>query len=212
MIRWPNGRRCARCLQPVPGDYHRFFWEQLYHHLHDDEDDYDDGGDTYDARPKVVYVPWGNDNNRSPISRDHAEAIRKVIDQLWGQQQPSEARQQPSKFEIVGNAIETWKFEELESGMIPPDFKCPISGTIMEDPVVASDGFSYDAEHIRGWFDSRKQSGQQFTSPLSSTVLMPVAFRNISLKKVIHDWAEKNLSDAKYGKKKQAVKILSAEK
>ena len=39
---------------------------------------------------------------------------------------------------------------------IPNAFKCPITRIIMTDPVIATDGYSYERSAIRNWFRSKE--------------------------------------------------------
>mmetsp|Transcript_12021 Transcript_12021/g.21352 ORF Transcript_12021/g.21352 Transcript_12021/m.21352 type:complete len:624 (+) Transcript_12021:51-1922(+) len=63
------------------------------------------------------------------------------------------------------------------------DFTCPISGEVMEDPVIAADGHTYERAMISEWFRVR-QTSPLTNAPLDSTAVIP----NITLKKVIADW------------------------
>ncbi|EEE59288.1 hypothetical protein OsJ_11328 [Oryza sativa Japonica Group] len=49
----------------------------------------------------------------------------------------------------------TWPYLQSATGdsCVPSAFICPISLEIMKDPQMASDGFTYEAEAIRSWFD-----------------------------------------------------------
>lgn len=62
---------------------------------------------------------------------------------------------------------------------VPESFFCPISATIMSDPVATVDGCAYERDYIERWFRERRQSNQAITSPttglpLPSTTLMPL--------------------------------------
>ncbi|CAE8601035.1 unnamed protein product, partial [Polarella glacialis] len=62
---------------------------------------------------------------------------------------------------------------------MPDSFLCPISATIMQDPVATVDGCSYERDYIERWFRERRQARQPVTSPttgleLPSTTLMPL--------------------------------------
>ncbi|CAA6666576.1 unnamed protein product [Spirodela intermedia] len=47
----------------------------------------------------------------------------------------------------------------------PSYFLCPIFQEVMRDPQVAADGFTYEGEAVRGWFESKN------TSPMTNLVL-----------------------------------------
>jgi len=65
----------------------------------------------------------------------------------------------------------------------PPDFLCPITNEVMKDPVVASDGHTYEKTAIEEWF--RKSN----TSPMTGVALeMKTVFPNFNLRSRIKDW------------------------
>lgn len=75
-------------------------------------------------------------------------------------------------------------------------FVCPISGALMQDPVVAADGYTYDRSCIVEWF--AKSSGGVVRSPstnlaLDSTNLTP----NRSLKSAIQEAVDREVSGKK---------------
>lgn len=55
---------------------------------------------------------------------------------------------------------------------------------VMEDPVVASDGFTYEAEALRGWLDSGHNSSPMTNITLAHTNLVP----NRALRSAIQEW------------------------
>ncbi|CAG9320247.1 unnamed protein product [Blepharisma stoltei] len=69
---------------------------------------------------------------------------------------------------------------------IPDDYCCPITGDLMEDPVVAPDGQSYDRASITAWFQRNK------TSPLTGATLKNTfLIENHRLKSIISSFKEK---------------------
>ena len=61
---------------------------------------------------------------------------------------------------------------------------------IMEDPVVAADGQTYDRLSIQQWFSRGKR-----TSPLSGAILPHTSLLpNFSIKSAIKDWQEHQAS------------------
>lgn len=72
---------------------------------------------------------------------------------------------------------------------VPPDFNCPITMDIMEDPVMTSDGHSYERYAIEEWFrthDTSPRTGQH----LSSKVLIP----NMALRMSIEEWSSRHVA------------------
>ncbi|XP_010523754.1 PREDICTED: U-box domain-containing protein 33 isoform X2 [Tarenaya hassleriana] len=66
----------------------------------------------------------------------------------------------------------------------PPYFICPVFQEVMQDPHVAADGFTYEAEAIRAWLDSGNDTSPMTNAKLSHTSLVP----NHALRSVIQEW------------------------
>lgn len=58
------------------------------------------------------------------------------------------------------------------SNNVPLDFLCPITQEIMLDPVVCSDGFTYERRAITEWLLTGKK-----TSPMTNNELLDVDFK-----------------------------------
>ncbi|EFJ50679.1 hypothetical protein VOLCADRAFT_48964, partial [Volvox carteri f. nagariensis] len=72
----------------------------------------------------------------------------------------------------------------------PEELLCPITTDLMEDPVVAADGHSYERDAIARWFAGRP--GRP-TSPLTGAVLPHTGLTpNYALRKIIADWRQKH--------------------
>jgi len=67
------------------------------------------------------------------------------------------------------------------------EFICPIGHDIMNNPVIAKDGFTYEKENIEKWFLEHS------TSPLTNTKISKTLLENKTLKIIINDWKEKNI-------------------
>ncbi|VFQ74740.1 unnamed protein product [Cuscuta campestris] len=67
---------------------------------------------------------------------------------------------------------------------VPHYFLCPIFQEIMEDPVVAADGFTYEAEALRAWLDSGQDTSPMTNHKLSHTNFVP----NRALRSAIQEW------------------------
>jgi len=70
---------------------------------------------------------------------------------------------------------------------IPNDWLCPISLSIMKDPVIAQDGHTYEREAITQWFATNDRSPKT-NEPLSSTALIA----NIALRNTIQEFFAAN--------------------
>ena len=65
---------------------------------------------------------------------------------------------------------------------VNPNFLCPITYEVMKDPVIATDGYTYERSAIEEWFKYR-QSSPMTSLLLSSKLLLP----NHTLKSLIND-------------------------
>merc|ERR1719456_1775447 len=65
----------------------------------------------------------------------------------------------------------------------PPSFYCPISHQVMHDPVVVSDGHTYERRHIERWLQ------EHTTSPVSNEPLPEnIVFSNHALRNAISEY------------------------
>ncbi|KAL6651189.1 hypothetical protein ACP70R_010114 [Stipagrostis hirtigluma subsp. patula] len=69
---------------------------------------------------------------------------------------------------------------------IPSYFICPILQEIMNNPYVAADGFTYEAEAIRGWIDSGHSTSPMTNLKLEHHQLVP----NRALRSAIREWQQ----------------------
>ncbi|PON44186.1 Mitogen-activated protein kinase kinase kinase [Trema orientale] len=67
---------------------------------------------------------------------------------------------------------------------IPSHFVCPILQEIMEEPQIAADGFTYEAEAIRGWLHSGHDTSPMTNLKLEHLNLVP----NYALQNAIQEW------------------------
>lgn len=73
---------------------------------------------------------------------------------------------------------------------IPDEFECPITKMVMEDPVIAADGRSYERSAIEEWLELHT------TSPMTNKVLSHRWLTpNLALKNLISDWHSKRKRD-----------------
>ncbi|KAM6978510.1 WD repeat, SAM and U-box domain-containing protein 1-like [Tautogolabrus adspersus] len=79
--------------------------------------------------------------------------------------------------------IEALKAEQSGSEA-PDEFLCPITRELMKDPVIASDGYSYERESIESWLRGRNKTSPMTNLPLQTSLLTP----NRSLKMAITRW------------------------
>ncbi|KAL6128713.1 hypothetical protein ACLB2K_072068 [Fragaria x ananassa] len=70
----------------------------------------------------------------------------------------------------------------------PSYFICPIFQEVMQDPHVASDGFTYEAEALRGWLDSGHDTSPMTNLKLEHKNLVP----NHALRSAIQEWLQQH--------------------
>ncbi|KAG6663518.1 U-box domain-containing protein 33-like [Carya illinoinensis] len=68
----------------------------------------------------------------------------------------------------------------------PTYFLCPIFHEVMQDPHVAADGFTYEAEALRGWLDSGRDTSPMTNLKLEHCNLVP----NHALRSAIQEWLQ----------------------
>ncbi|MBS0350016.1 MAG: ankyrin repeat domain-containing protein, partial [Proteobacteria bacterium] len=71
---------------------------------------------------------------------------------------------------------------------IEEDFLCPITQSLIRDPVTTVDGQMYEREAIEQWFSEGKTTSPSTNDPLASKTLTP----NVFAKKQIHSLIDKN--------------------
>ena len=76
----------------------------------------------------------------------------------------------------------------MESISIPDEYLCPISQSLMHDPVITMDGYTFDSQSIREWFSKGNNKNPMTNIPLESTRLIP----NRILKSMIMAFKEKH--------------------
>ena len=86
-----------------------------------------------------------------------------------------------------GSAISIRRGSASSLIIIPNEYYCPITLLLMEDPVVASDGYSYDKAAIVKWFQKGHLTSPTTGNTLEHTYLTP----NIALKNLIEEFKEK---------------------
>eukprot|EP00466_Bigelowiella_natans_P005739 jgi/Bigna1/45697/e_gw1.142.3.1 len=66
--------------------------------------------------------------------------------------------------------------------------QCPITREVMKDPVVCSDGHTYERSAIQRWLQ-RNSTSPRTNLPLASNALIP----NHSLRSIIHEYTIRTL-------------------
>jgi hypothetical protein len=89
---------------------------------------------------------------------------------------------------------------------VPDEFLCPITRSVMIDPVVTMDGHTYDREAIARWLHDSDRSPMT-NRPLSSKQLIP----NLTLKKVIDDFQYRRALQAARNRKRDLESMQDLE-
>nr|XP_043628466.1 U-box domain-containing protein 33-like isoform X2 [Erigeron canadensis] len=86
----------------------------------------------------------------------------------------------------VSCGLSSFRFGSEGQCQIPHYFICPIFQEIMQDPVVAADGFTYEAEALKGWLDSGHKTSPMTNLELATSNLVP----NHALRSAIQEWLQ----------------------
>ncbi|KAL6563486.1 hypothetical protein OROGR_002445 [Orobanche gracilis] len=75
---------------------------------------------------------------------------------------------------------------EIAYGLVPEEFKCPISKELMRDPVIISSGQTFDRTFVQKWLKSGNRTCPQTQQVLSHTLLTP----NHLIREMISQWCK----------------------
>jgi multidrug efflux pump subunit AcrA (membrane-fusion protein) len=100
------------------------------------------------------------------------------LDALRGQLKEAELRIVDAELFLVAKA----NIEEKRQ-----DFRCPFSQMMFTDPVVASDGYTYEREYIDRWLNVEKANFHlPFRSPQGGSIINRTLHPNTFVKQVVH--------------------------
>ncbi|KAL9176205.1 hypothetical protein ABFS82_02G163900 [Erythranthe guttata] len=88
----------------------------------------------------------------------------------------------------VSCGVTSLRFGSEESHHIPAYFVCPIFQEIMQDPVLAADGFTYESEALKGWLESGHDTSPMTNLKLPNCNLVP----NHALRSAIQEWLQQS--------------------
>ncbi|KAF2577215.1 hypothetical protein F2Q68_00006097 [Brassica cretica] len=113
---------------------------------------------------------------------------------IWSDHKESSLRQHPSVNDSVSASVaeagcsEEHNNEEHNNDTLPEQFKCPLSLTVMYDPVIISSGHTFERMSIQRWFDLGND-----TCPVSKRVLDDFTLQsNVAMKDQISKWCKKH--------------------
>ncbi len=81
--------------------------------------------------------------------------------------------------------VEDYTEEEQFSAVPPNEFVCPLTMELMKDPVVLTDGFTYEREAITHWLQTSNRSPRTNLALDSTTVI-----QNMAIKIQIREWKD----------------------
>ncbi|KAM4776767.1 WD repeat, SAM and U-box domain-containing protein 1 isoform 3-T8 [Cyanocitta cristata] len=152
-------------------------------------------GDTIENESKVAVEDWSEDDVSAWLcAQDLADFVGLFkMNNIDGKELlnlTKESLANELKIESLGQRSKVLqKIEELRMTMtsvsVPDEFLCPITRELMNDPVIATDGYSYEREAMENWISNRRSSPMT-NLPLHSLMLTP----NRTLKMAISRWLE----------------------
>ncbi|NXU46566.1 WSDU1 protein, partial [Drymodes brunneopygia] len=154
-------------------------------------------GDYVENESKVAVEDWSEDDVSAWLcAQDLADFVGLFkMNNIDGKELlnlTKESLANELKIESLGQRSKVLqKIEELRMAMtsvsvpVPDEFLCPITRELMNDPVIATDGYSYEREAMENWISNRRSSPMT-NLPLHSPTLTP----NRTLKMAISRWLE----------------------
>ncbi|KAG2328058.1 hypothetical protein Bca52824_010786 [Brassica carinata] len=114
------------------------------------------------------------------LSRQKEELeIVKGLLEAYNQEADAMREERDSALETVRELTR----KHLEERQPPPSFYCPITQEVMKDPHFAADGFTYEAEAIKKWFNTGHDTSPMTNLKLPHRNLVP----NRALRSAIQD-------------------------
>ncbi|KAK1369642.1 hypothetical protein POM88_035734 [Heracleum sosnowskyi] len=90
---------------------------------------------------------------------------------------------EPMKFSCGASSFRRGSEDHFQ---IPQFYMCPIFQEIMQEPVVASDGYTYETEAIKGWLERGNDTSPMTDQKLANDILIP----NHALRSAIQEWLQ----------------------
>ncbi|CAN6825326.1 unnamed protein product [Brassica oleracea] len=139
---------------------------------------------------KSLYGKLGEcEGNKRQILKYLLCLLKKHEKIIWSDHKEISLRQQHSVNDSVSASVaEAGCSEEHNSDTLPEQFKCPLSLTVMYDPVIISSGHTFERMSIQRWFDLGND-----TCPVSKRVLDDFTLQsNVAMKDQISKWCKKH--------------------
>ncbi|GAB2271715.1 hypothetical protein Dimus_006547 [Dionaea muscipula] len=84
-------------------------------------------------------------------------------------------------------SLSSFSLGDDDDNLVPSYFICPVFQEIMQDPHLAADGFTYEAEALRGWLDAGHDTSPMTNLKLAHQNLTP----NLALRSAIQEWLQR---------------------
>jgi hypothetical protein len=167
-----GGQRCAACDKVMAGPWYEEFltyFSQLTH--------------IYSANPDEQ-----QQQQKRPAPSVPVIVVRRVPGSTQGKQQAASQQHFMVYPPKPTETIDLQMFERLgiRDDQIPDRYTDKIMHNLMTEPVILSDGFTYDESTVAQML--HVNAGKPFTSPIHRGPIMACAFRNFDLKEEIRNW------------------------
>ncbi|KAJ0251103.1 U box domain-containing protein [Hirschfeldia incana] len=142
---------------------------------------------------KSLYAKLGEcDGNKRQILKYLLCLLKKHEKIIWSDHKETSLKQHHSVNDsfcaTVSEAGCSEEHNADHNATLPEQFKCPISLTVMYDPVIISSGHTFERMSIQRWFDLGND-----TCPISKRVLDDFTFQsNVAMKDQISKWCKKH--------------------
>ncbi|CAN7033465.1 unnamed protein product [Brassica rapa subsp. trilocularis] len=135
---------------------------------------------------KSLYGKLGEcEGNKRQILKYLLCLLKKHEKIIWSDHKDNSLRHNDS---VCASVAEAGCSEEHNSDTLPEQFKCPLSLTVMYDPVIISSGHTFERMSIQRWFDLGND-----TCPVSKRVLDDFTLQsNVAMKDQISKWCKKH--------------------
>ena len=119
---------------------------------------------------------WKNDLKDGNITMTDENG--NIYKTMWKKGKQISCKRYEKEFTVEENPIKKIRKE------IPTEYKCPLSLCIMQNPVMASDGNTYELSSLENLFKNNEKP----TSPLTREILnKKILIPNKNIQKLIHD-------------------------
>ena len=126
----------------------------------------------------VMFIPFSNEIEIN--NQDEKDEICD-IDIL---EDPENYNNYIQKINKINNLVEEGKIE------IPENFICPISKSIFYNPVILSDGYTYEKKYIVEWITNNNKSPMTNIELINKNISS-----NILIRSMVREWVDKIISE-----------------